>query len=133
MGSYCYGYRSKLEYANKDDNYEIVKEGLPEFSYSIDVDEDIRGDSVHHAILFRDCNDNEVIEIHKYDTGESFLQIIVYDLKTRTKKTCELLPVKTNQPFSVQDCRVLNIEPTEEEIEKSKKEAIEIEDDDLPF
>ena len=37
---------------------------------------------------------------------------------------------KSNNEY---DCGVLNIEPTEEEIEKSKKEATRIEDDDLPF
>lgn len=129
MGAFGYGYKSKLLFENKKDDFESYENDLPEISYTLDGEIDIRGDSLHHTLLFKTRQGQNIIELHYVFDEEEIIYFVVYNLETRTRSIYRT-PNDVDQ-FTPSICRRLGIEPTKEEIDKDK--PIDIPEDDLPF
>ena len=134
MGAYCYDYKSKLVYENNEAEYEGLEQDLPDISYALEGEIDIRGDSLHHTLLFKARQGQKIIELHHLIGEEDLIFFVVFDLETRTKNIYRA-PNEVDIPFEPCDCRRLGLEPTADELEREKEELdnISVSDDDLPF
>jgi hypothetical protein len=134
MGAYVYDYESKLLYENKESEYEEVEQDLPDISYALQGEVDIRGDSLRHTLLFKARQGQKIIELHHSIGEEDLIYFVVFDLEKRTKNIYRA-PNEVDIPFEAWDCRRLGLEPTAEELDREKEEldSISISDEDLPF